>query len=80
MPKMQPDEVGFYIVLDKVTRDAVALLAERNKRSVREEVTHAIRRHLAAPPSVSVEVPPLADVPPPPKRKPGRPRKCDGGG
>jgi len=32
--------------------DAVAALAERNRRTMGEEVSHALRRHLAQPPSV----------------------------
>jgi hypothetical protein len=41
--------------------DALEVLAAANGRSVVEELTHAVRRHLAAPPVVRVvvEEPPL---------------------
>ena len=52
-------------------------LAARNGRGVKDELLHAVRRHLATPPTlVAPELPPDKVVPPAddaPKR--GRPRK-----
>jgi hypothetical protein len=57
MPKRPSQNVvGKYIELDPEVVRQMAELAERNKRSFREEVEHALRRHLAAPPVVTVQV------------------------
>lgn len=60
--------------------DRLDSLAEHNGRALVAELTHAIERHLAAPPTVQVLVsaPPLAAASIPPgagKTKRGRPRK-----
>lgn len=39
---------------------AMKELAQRNGRSVEVEAAHALRRHLAQPPTVVVNTPPLA--------------------
>jgi hypothetical protein len=61
---------------------AIGELAGANGRSRAEEVVHALERHLAAPPVVRVETPPLPplEMPPPTKRPRGRPRKPHGAG
>ena len=75
---------GIYIELPPALVDRVKGLAERNRRGFKDEIQHAIERHLEAPPEVTVkvEVPPLgpAALPdPPPKPKRGRPKKPPAG-
>lgn len=59
--------------------DGLERLAEVTGRSMAVEVAHALERHLAAPPTVRVETPPLPPVevaaPPGPRRRRGRKRK-----
>ncbi len=63
---------------DRLHADMMAL-ANGNNRTLREEVEHACRRHLAAPPTVRVDTPELPPaeivVSAKPKPKRGRPRK-----
>jgi hypothetical protein len=74
---------GFYIELDPELVRLVKELASSNDRAFRDEVSHALRRHLASPPRVVVNTPELGgawvvkqeEVPPPVKRPRGRPRK-----
>lgn len=68
-------QVGLDLPLDLI--DAVITLAEANGRRIRDEVIHALQRHLAAPPVVRVETPdmPPAEVVAPPKKPGGRPPK-----
>lgn len=79
------DVKGVYVELPPGLVEEVRELAGRNGRGFRDEVEHALRRHLAAPPSVRsvVEEPPLAPAdagpaapapPAPAPRKRGRPR------
>lgn len=70
------DVKGIYLELLPDTIDRAKQLAEKNSRSFREEVQHALERHLDAPPTIKVIVeaivPPLkpAEIDPPkPKRK-----------
>lgn len=37
-------------------------LVDANRRSITDEVVHALERHLAAPPVLRMDVPPLADA------------------
>jgi hypothetical protein len=68
---------GVYIELAPELTAQVKALAERNGRGFAAEVRHALLRHLAAPPVVTVHVdtPPLPDVPAPEPVKKGRPKK-----
>ena len=83
MPSIaRPGRRGTYIELPEELFDGVHALAESNQRTFRDEVVHAIQRHLNQPPKVQVIVdsPDLKpetisrkDEPAKPKR--GRPRK-----
>lgn len=55
----RPGRKGVYIELPVEVLAEVRALAERNGRDFRSEVEHALRRHLAAPPTVRV----LIDTP-----------------
>jgi hypothetical protein len=68
--------------LDKTLLDGLEELATRNHRTVTDEMSHAIQRHLESPPVVilTTTTPPITpavvEAPPPaPKRPRGRPRK-----
>lgn len=52
----RPGRKGVYIELPVDLLAEVRALAERNGRDFRTEVEHALRRHLAAPPTVRVVV------------------------
>lgn len=51
--------VGKFIELDPAVIAEIEDLADRNDRSFRDEVEHALRRHAAQPPTITVTVPPL---------------------
>ena len=70
-----------YLELDEAIRSAIDALAARNGRSVKAEIQHALARHLAAPPVVTMTTPPMPPAsavvqpePTPAKRGRGRPR------
>lgn len=55
-------------------------LAAKNRRTLRDEYMHALRRHLATPPVITIHeetprLPPASIESAPPPRKRGRPRK-----
>lgn len=50
---------ALFVRLEPDVDDAVRALAEQNGRSLQEEIAHALRRHLAAPPRLIT--PSLAD-------------------
>ena len=80
MPKGKRTGKGIYIELPPQLVERVKELAERNRRGFKDEIQHAIERHLGAPPEVTVrvDVPPLAPAAlpdPPPRPKRGRPKK-----
>lgn len=59
----RPGRKGVYIELPVEVLAEVRALAEQNGRDFRSEVEHALRRHLAAPPTVRVVVDtPLLDA------------------
>ncbi len=65
MPQRVPSgSRGVYVALPEDLLDALRALAGQNKRPFRAEVIHALERHLAEPPTVTVTVevdaPPLA--------------------
>jgi hypothetical protein len=62
---------------DAVLIAEMAALAKRNGRDLVDEIVHAMRRHLAQPPVLRIEEPPLDqdEVIPVPKKR-GRPRKA----
>lgn len=66
------EESRLNVRLPHGTLDAVITLAERNRRTLREEVLHAITRHLRQPPvaSYSVSDEPLDVAEAEPKRRP----------
>lgn len=83
MPKRpSKDVVGKYIEMRPDLAERMTALCQGNGRTFREELEHAMKRHLETPPVIvrTVTVPdlPPAEVqqPPPPEPKNrGRPRK-----
>ena len=82
MPETKPGRRGRFVELAEGLDAAMVALAEANGRTYREELEHAIARHLEAPPvcRVVVDTPPM----PPaeveagsPKKRRGRPRKAE---
>lgn len=81
MPRVRD---GYRQLASQVPADVLAefeALAGRNGRSIAEELAHAMRRHLAAPPTVRVvvEEPPLGPAEVEATARPagrGRPRKA----
>lgn len=67
---------AFNLYLTDDERAALVALADSNKRSVHDEIRHAIQRHLAVPPRVIVVIQakplPEEEAGPIPKGKPGR--------
>lgn len=73
---------GYHLEMEEDVMERVRELAQANGRPLRDEVTHALLRHLASPPIVRVEVDAreMPDVPAPEKRRRGRPPKQREGG
>jgi hypothetical protein len=69
--RVPPEKEGLIEALDR--------LGEQTGRDRNGEIIHAIERHLAQPPVVRIETPPLVPVAATPSEKPkrGRPRKRD---
>lgn len=67
---------SLYVELPEAIDKALRALADGNGRGVKDELLHAIERHLAAPPVVRVETPamPAAVIDPAPARPAARPR------
>lgn len=85
MPKVREGYRQVATQLPADVWDAVEALAMANGRSIIDEVEHALRRHLEAPPVVRrvAETPPMPRVEIDPgkgKPKGGRPRKKPEGG
>ena len=77
MPRTKADSEGVYFELSRALAADMKALAERNGRSFRDEMTSAVKRHLATPPVVvPVEPPALAAELVPAGQKPrrGRPK------
>lgn len=55
----KPGRTGAYIELDDEVLAAMRELASRNGRTFKDEVQHACRRHLGAPPKLNIDTPPL---------------------
>lgn len=71
MPANPRTKTGYYLEVEPDILAQFKGLAQINGRSVREEIVHALRRHLAQPPVVVVQTQPLAEatIPPPSPRK-----------
>jgi len=69
----RPGRKGVYVELPLEMIEAVRQLAERNGRGFRDELQHALERHLEAPPAVRVviDTPALSPAEVPPPRKTG---------
>lgn len=52
----RPGRKGVYVELPLDLLEAVRRLAERNGRGFRDEVQHALERHLEAPPTVRIVI------------------------
>jgi hypothetical protein len=59
----RPGRKGVYVELPLELLEEVRRLAEANGRGFRDEVQHALERHLAAPPTVRVVID-TPDLPP----------------
>src|SRR4051812_28134102 len=61
MPSQPRKNKGTYVELPEDVVEGLRALARANGRAMRDELEHAARRHLAAPPVVEVKVttPPL---------------------
>lgn len=65
---------ALHIFLEDDVMEQLRSLAEANGRSLTDEGSHAILRHLAAPPRL-ITPQELPEVAPRPSRKKGRPKK-----
>ena|SRR5215475_15740720 len=59
MPRRKDGQMQRGIMAPEGLWAALDALAATNKRTATQEVLHALERHLAAPPSLMVHVPPL---------------------
>lgn len=78
MPRVKAGLKGVYVDLPQDLLERFQTLADANGRAFKDELAHAMERHLSAPPTLVIQVPALLSAsigPPSSEPRRGRPRK-----
>lgn len=79
MARTSAGEKGTYVALPEDLLEGIKRLAESNGRPLKDEVAHALRRHLDAPPQLITPAMPAVEMETPTPKKRGRRSKKEGG-